>query len=161
MDNNRIKSTPLVSREQVSQYVRTGNVNFKNGENKKDKEGIKSFGNVPTKIVLDRDISRKIKSVIAAVALAGIILTPLTVVQEIGRAKAQEVVYTAEVPDEFDRGLDYTVEEQYNGESFYVDPEGRKYHTYNEIPAEEMIKITKGLGLGEYSNSESIDGLKR
>lgn len=163
MDKDDKKNVRLVSREQVNQYMRTGSSDFENGENEdfKDKEEIKSFGNVPTKIVLDRGISRKIKSVIATVAVAGIIIAPITFVQEMNRAHAEEIVYTAEVPDEFDGDLNYIVEEQRNHEAHYLAPNGKSFYKLEGIPAERMVEITKDLGLGENLDSDSISGIKR
>ena len=144
MNDERIKSTPLVSREQVSQYMQTGSLGRNDFSREGDlNNGIRTFGNVPEHFTLDKVFSKKVVAyIIGASLFAGLVNIPFAISQEKAIKDAEEIVYTAEVPDEFDGSLNMKVIVQANGEAYFESEDGIKSKKLDDQTPEHVAKIT-------------------
>ena len=155
MDKERIKSTPLVSRDDIIKDLGfDGQV-----ENLRETEFLADQRRRAENRKFRLDVARAKK-------IVTVVLTGSLIASTIGAAKYvsnkieeanSEIRYVAGVPDEFDGTLNIKVFVQADGTAYYEDENGIRTGKLNGIPAATMAEMT---GYQE-EPSDTISGIKR
>ena len=155
MDNERIKNTPLVSRDDIikdlgfdGQVENLRETEF--FENKKERANKRK-----SKLVV-----AKAKNIVAALLTGSLIAATIGAAKYVSNKIEEansEIRYVAGVPDEFDGTLNIKVFVQADGTAYYEDENGIRTGKLNGIPAATMAEMT---GYQE-EPSDTISGIKR
>lgn len=130
MDENGIKSVPLVTREDNLKFAGLEAQNIRYIEKVKNPK-------------TDRKISGKIVAISLSLTLAATAALGVKAhVENVTHEASTEVVYITEVPDNFDNSSNLKILVQANGEAFYENESGERFKTFNEIDAENMAIMT-------------------
>lgn len=103
---------------------------------------------------LYRELANKIIAVSLTMTVATFGFGIAKYVNDIKQEVNSEIVYVADVPDNFDGSLNVKVIVQADGEVYYEDENGNRARKFNDIPAESMAEMTGYQG--EFSDSRGV-----